>query len=87
MYYTAEEEDNNNNDNNDDFVPIICLFLSAGTNMCTTLRGKRMTSRLKERRIPGMRQSQVRLGQRIPKWKGNNKRGESAYSQGELNEM
>ena len=78
MYYTAEEEDNNNNDNNDDFVPIICLFLSAGTNMCTTLRGKRMTSRLKEKEIPAMRLSQVRLGRRVQERKENNKRGKRA---------
>ena len=54
--------------------------------MCTILRGKRTTSRLKENKIPGMRQSQVRLGQRIPKRKGNNKR-RKIHCQGELNEM
>ena len=84
MYYTAEEEDNDNK--NDDIVPFICLLLSPGTNMCTTLRGKRTTSRLKEKKIPGMMLSQVRLGQRVQERKENKKRGESAYSQGEWNE-
>ena len=70
------EEDNDENG----IVPIIYGISSTGTNMCTILRGKRTTSRLKERRIQDMRQSQVRLGQRIPKRKGNNRRGKSALS-------
>ena len=81
MYYTAEEADNDNK--NDDIVPFICLLLSAGTNMCTTLREKRRTSILKEKKIPGMKLSQVRLGRRVQERKENKKRGESAYSQGE----
>ena len=60
------------------FLLFIYRLLSAGTNMCTTLRGKRMTSRLKEKEIPAMRLSQVRLGRRVQERKENNKRGKRA---------
>ena len=63
---------------NGDIVPFICLLLSAGTNMCTTLQEKRRTSILKEKKIPGMMLSQVRLGRRVQERKENNKRGKRA---------